>query len=110
MSELVEGRRRPNNTLDEAIAKACELEGMGWFRSFRVKLALRRLSASEHADLEKYCTGLLVESGVPLPASSSVEDGLLVGDWTSFLQMLLDRLPEILAFIEKLLPLFLLFV
>jgi len=105
-----EGRRR-NNTLDDAIVAAAQKEGMGWLGCFRLKLALRRLSNAEHAQLEAECTKHIVAAGVPLPANVTVAGDVLVGDWGdgTILQILIDALPKILDFISKLLPLFFMF-
>lgn len=103
MSVEVEAVKR-NATLDDALVAACECEGLNWFKCFRLRLALRRCSDADHRAIEQECTRMLVESGVMIPVGAQVVDGVLVGNWKDFIEMLIDRLPEILDFLMKLLP------
>ena len=73
---------------------------------WRVKRVLRRRDLSEI--LEEHCVEIGLACGAILPGDVN-DDGLLVKDWQSFMQMLIDNLPAILEFISGLLAIFAMF-
>jgi hypothetical protein len=107
--DLLTGWKR-NPSLGPAILAACEEDGMGWYGQWRVARALRRLSDADWAKLERKCTALATEAGLPMGTNDIVAD-CYVGEWGdgTFFQMLIDSRPKILEFIKALLPLFMLF-
>jgi hypothetical protein len=101
---------RPNKTLVTAIVAACEQDGMGWYGQWRVSRALRRMSEADLLKLEKKCTALATDTGLPM-GTDDIAGGCYVGDWGdgTFFQMLIDNLPKILEFIKAILPFFAMF-
>ena len=70
----------------------------------RLNVALRR-----HPEVvEEYCVEMGLKLGAIKPGDVG-DDGLLVRDWQSFFQMLLDNLPAILEFISGLFAIFSMF-
>jgi len=73
---------------------------------WRVKRVFRRQDLSEI--LEEHCVEIGVAAGLILPSDLN-DEGLLVKDWSSFFQMILDNLPAILEFISGLFAIFSMF-
>jgi hypothetical protein len=48
--------------------------------------------------------GVSPADGVALPVGATVVNGVLVGDWKDFIQMIIDNLPKILDFLMTILP------
>lgn len=109
MGEPVEGLFRKNDTLDNALSIAMARDGCGLLERMIVKSRIRRLPNEARIELERELTRIVVESGVPMPVGASVVGGILVGNWTDFISVLIDKLPQILEFLSGLFSLFLLF-
>ncbi len=96
------GFERARNSFKASLREAVRQseKRVRWIDRLRLGLVLRNRDAVNA--LEEECIRLGVAAGVIAPAAVDDSNGLLVGDWQDFIQMLIDNLPEILAFIEAL--------
>jgi len=75
-----------------------------WIDRWRVRRAMRR--PEWRLDVEAEAVQIGVAAGAILPGNVDPKTGALVGDWQSFIQMLIDNLPAILEFIAGLFAIF----
>jgi hypothetical protein len=106
MAEVVEGIFRKNGSLDSTLIEALRKEGVGLADRMLFRWQLNRMSAEDRKKLEQEMTKLVVESGVPMPVNATIVGGVIVGSWSDFLALLLEKLPQIIEIISKFLPLF----
>ena len=106
MSTDVEGRFRPNDSLDSTLRSAMAAEGCGLFERLIVSLRVRRLSSDGRAELERQLTEKLLKDVPQLPAGAEVVGGILVGGWQDFFQWFIDNLPAILEMILSIIAMF----